>query len=227
MWAPIFKNRSGDGENEPLDGTDYRILTYLLDGVPKPDIPDLFTLPPEQIRHRLENPRLQTLLRQIERGIVERLADLAGIEPVTRAKAAAPDAMARIIRLSQIAKDSKVRLAASKEILRYAGVEPPRKLEITTPDKLLDQMTPQELARLADHKIWPTRFKDALRYYLPSPAAEPRGLPEVIDVTPNGEPDSLDSEPDLPKSTSFSREQAREKEKAGRAAEAVSTRPRR
>jgi len=210
MWAPIFKNRSGDGENEPLDGTDYRILTYLLDGVPKPDIPDLFTLPPEDIRHRLENPRLQTLLRQIERGIVERLADLAGIEPVTRAKAAAPDAMARIIRLSQIAKDSKVRLAASKEILRYAGVEPPRKLEITTPDKLLDQMTPQELARLADHKIWPTRFRDALRYYLPAPA---------IDVTPdrspgNGAsedaPDSLDAEPDLPKSTAFSREKARE-----------------
>jgi len=209
MFAPIFRNRSGDGDNEQLDDIDYRVLAFLLDGIPADQLDDLLTLSREQIRHRLANPRLQTLLRKIERGIVERLADLAGIEPVTRAKAAAPDAMARIIRLSQIAKDSKVRLAASKEILRYAGVEPPRKLEITTPDKLLDQMTPLELARLADHKIWPTRFKDALRYYLPAPP---------IDVTPdrssgNGvseEPDSLDPEPDLPKSTSFSREQARE-----------------
>jgi hypothetical protein len=117
--------------------------------------------------------------------------------------------MARIIRLSQVAKDSKVRLAASKEILRYAGVEPPRKLEITTPDKLLDQMTPTELARLADHKIWPTRFRDALRYYLPSPA----GRADIIDVTPIGdEADSLEPEPaDLPESTSYSRELQRER----------------
>src|SRR5215472_813034 len=74
MFAPIFRNRSGDGDNEQLDDIDYRVLAFLLDGVPADQLDDLLTLSREQIRHRLANPRLQTLLRKIERGIVERLA---------------------------------------------------------------------------------------------------------------------------------------------------------
>jgi hypothetical protein len=119
--------------------------------------------------------------------------------------------MKRLIHQSRTEHDGKVRLAANQAVLKFAGVEPARKVEATTPDKVLDQMTPEELALFAAHRKWPSRFREALRAFIPasgdaagagvSGASAPHDG-DTIDITPPKQkalpPPGLD---DLPDST--------------------------
>ena len=165
------------GANRPLELVDQAILALDLAGNSLLEISLLLTLPRAEVALRVLNPRYGEARRVIEVRTVGRVAELSEVEPITRAKAASPEAMGELIRLSRGSQDPRVRLKASEGILRYAGVEPPRKVELTAPDRLLDLMTPQELLALADRKLWPARFKDQLRHLLPAPDT-------MIDVTP-------------------------------------------
>src|SRR5262249_48207672 len=100
------------------------------------------------------------------------------------AKASAPDAMRRIVRQAQAERDPRTRLAANQAVLKYAGVEPPRRLEITTPDRVIEQMTAAELEDLAERRVWPARFREVLRAFLPAVAAATDPSRKALDVTP-------------------------------------------
>src|SRR5262245_51757751 len=183
---------------EPLD---YRIITLLFEGTKPSVICTALSLSRDEYDGRRSRESFTDLERRIEATMVAKITGSGEFEPVTAAKAEAPQAMRRIIHQSRTERDPKVKLAANERVLKFAGVEPARKLEVTTPDQVLDQMTPEELALFAAHRKWPSRFKEALRAYLP--AAETQVVDgEVVEVSnsrdtgkkalppPDGIPDS-------------------------------------
>lgn len=180
---------------EPLD---YRIITLLFEGTKPSVICAALQLSREEFDSRIARNSFTDLERRIEASMVERITGRGEFEPVTAAKAEAPQAMKRLIRQSRTEHDGKVRLAANQAVLKFAGVEPARRLEVTTPDKVLEQMTPEELALFAAHRKWPSRFREALRAFIPSDQAGS----DTIDITPVKQkalpPPGLD---DLPDST--------------------------
>jgi hypothetical protein len=149
-----------------LEPVDYRILTLLFQGKRVEQIAGQMGRSREEILARSERPRFKHLQGQVEKGIVERVARAGEFEPVTVARASASGAMRRIVAQSKTAIDPRVYLAANKEVLRMAGCEPPKRIEITTPDKVLDQMTPAELEHFAATREWPTRFKEDLQQFI-------------------------------------------------------------
>lgn len=151
---------------EELEPVDYRILTLLFQGRTPEAIAGEVGRPRSEVLARTERPRFTHLRSQIEKGIVEAIARGGEYEPITIARVSASPAMRRIIALSKTARDPRVYLAANKEVLRFAGAEPPRKVELVTPDKVLDEMTPEELAHFAATREWPTRFRDKLAQYI-------------------------------------------------------------
>ncbi len=72
------------------------------------------------------------------------------------AKANAPDAMRRIVKLSSEA-DPRTRLQASKEVLNYAGYQPPKRIEISL-DGMVDKMDTEEKLHFAQTGEWPDRL---------------------------------------------------------------------
>jgi len=164
-----------DGEQAPeaflavpvnLEPVDYRILTLLFQGKRIDQIAQQMQRSREEVLARTERPRFKHLQGEVEKGIVERVARAGDYEPITVAKAHASNAMKRIIAQSKTAMDPRVYLAANKEVLRMAGCEPPKRIEITTPDKVLDQMTPSELEHFAATREWPMRFQEDLRQFI-------------------------------------------------------------
>lgn len=202
---PIFGNPAYGQQTDPepgsvdpppqLDATDHAILTNHLLGHTPSEIALVLGLTAPDVITRMAAPLYQALKRAVETRTLERVADLQAVEPITRAKAAAPDAMGTIIRLSRNSQDPRVKLKAAEGILRYAGVEPARKVELTAPDRLLELMTPGELLALADRKLWPSRFKDQLRHLLPVPLG-PDG--PILDVTPEPTPEAAAQDWDAP-----------------------------
>lgn len=191
MPRPIFENPAYRQTDAPsptdtpptsLDNIDRAICTLQLSDHSILEIALILTLPRDEVATRIGHPAYQALKRAIERGILTRVAEVRSAEPITRAKAAAPDAMGTMIRLARNAKENRIRLKAAEGVLKFAGVEPPKRVELTAPDRLLDLMTVQELAALADKKIWPSRFKDQLRHLLPAPSVR-----DFLDITPQDE----------------------------------------
>jgi hypothetical protein len=149
-----------------LEPVDYRILTLLFQGKRVEEIADTLGRTRDEVFARMERQRFKHLQGQVEKGIIERVSRAGEYEPVTVAWAGATGAMRRIVAQSKTAMDPRVYLAANKEVLRMAGCEPPKKIEITTPDKVLDQMTPAELEHFASTREWPTRFQDQLQQFI-------------------------------------------------------------
>lgn len=160
-------------EPDPLD---YQLLVLSLSGTRRQELADRFTLTLEDLDSRLAG--LAEVKKQLTVTLLADVTSHADVEPVTHAKVEASGAMRRLVAQAKQERDPKVRLAANQAILRYAGVEPAKKVEFTTPDRVLEQMTPQELAAFAASRIWPERFRSALRAFMPT----------AIDVTPNSPP---------------------------------------
>jgi hypothetical protein len=165
-------------ELEPLD---FRILTMLFEGTKPTAICAALSLDRPEFDQRTARLAFKDLERRIEKSMVERITGRGDFEPVTAARAEAPQAMKRLIHQSRLERDPKVRLAANQAVLKYGGVEPARKVEITTPDKILEQMTPAELALFAAHRQWPGRFREALRAYLPSSTQKQLAVTVTLD----------------------------------------------
>jgi hypothetical protein len=191
MKAPIFRcpERQGILEDvEPdaaprfsippdrLEPVDYRLLHLLFTGATPRACAHDTERDLAEVTARITRRTFLTVQAEIERGVLDQIVRQGTYEPTTTAKAAAPGAMKRIIDISVRERDPRTRLQANKTVLQYAGVEPPHRVEITTPDRVIEQMTPAELEALADHRVWPARFRDVLRAFLPAPPA--------IDVTP-------------------------------------------
>jgi hypothetical protein len=152
-----------------LEPVDYRILTYLFRGWKTLRIATKLKRPVSEVAARIDRHVFRRLQADVEGGVVRGIITAATTEPATIAKAAAPAAMRQIVKLSATCQDPRTRLHAAKSVLTYAGVEPPARIEVTTPERILDQMTAEELARFAAHKVWPERFRDLLRAFLPAP----------------------------------------------------------
>jgi hypothetical protein len=182
-----------------LEPVDYRLLHLLFSGATESACATDTERPVEEIRARVTRRRFLTVQAEIEKGVVERVIRQADYEPTTVAKAAASGAMKRIVDQGIRERDPRTRLQANKAILQYAGVEPPKRLEITTPDRVIEQMTAEELEALAERRVWPARFREVLRAFLPAPAQA------AIDVTPAKppQPASEDVEPDEVPPSSF------------------------
>jgi hypothetical protein len=222
--AAVEDRLAAVADSDPLTGTpvpsdleplDYRILTLLFEGTKAGVIQASLFLTPSEYQARVSRAAFIELEQRIEQAMLEKITGRGDFEPITAARAEAPQAMKRLISQSRLERDPKVRLAANLGVLKFAGVEPARKLEVTTPDKVLEQMTPEELALFAAHRQWPGRFRAALRAYLPSqqqqllaPASGSSGPPpadladEPIDVTPEPAPTiQLPDEAAIPQST--------------------------
>jgi hypothetical protein len=166
-------------QDDTLEPVDYRLLHLLFSGSTEAACAADIDRSVEEVRARVTRRRFLQVQAEIERGVVERVIRQADYEPTTVAKAAAPGAMKRIVDQGIRERDPRTRLQANKAILQYAGVEPPKRLEITTPDRVIEQMTAEELEALAERRVWPARFREVLRAFLPAPEA-----PRAIDVTP-------------------------------------------
>lgn len=173
MRAPLWPQHR-QPELEPID---YRILHLQFLGRTPHEIAR--ALKRTDIDERLERPAYQAMRKQTEESLLQQIIHSGDFEPLTIAKANAPKAMQRIVQQSERERDPRTRLAANQTVLKYAGIEPPRRLEITTPDRVIDQMTAQELEDLATRRLWPARFREVLRAFLPAPPLQP-----AIDVTP-------------------------------------------
>lgn len=121
------------------------------------------------------------LFAQVEEAVRQRFIAEADVEATTLAKAAAPDAMRNIITLAESCNDAKTKHAANRSVLEFAGTTPPKRIEISSGDKLLDMMTADELREFAAGK-WPARFADQLRRIQVRKQLA-QGL--TIDVTPD------------------------------------------
>jgi len=150
-----------------LEPVDYRILTLQFEGSKSVTILAALGIEHGELQARVSRPAFRELVGRVERAMVARITGSGEFEPLTAARAEAPAAMKRIIQQGRLERDPKVRLAANQHVLKMAGVEPARRVEVTTPDRILDQMTPEELALFAAHRKWPSRFREALRAYIP------------------------------------------------------------
>jgi len=180
MWTPLASCAEYE-EPRPtlmvvvpakLEPVDYRILTYLFQGVKTARIASRLGRSLAEISKRINRTAFRQAQAEVEAGVVKAILEARSAEPVTMAKAAAPGAMRQVVKLSSHSQDPRTRLSASKAVLQYAGVEPPRRIEVTTPERVLDQMTADELARFAERRVWPERFRDLLRAFLPPPSAD-------------------------------------------------------
>jgi|SRR5215831_1629323 len=176
--------------SDALEPADYRLLHLRFRGFNERVCAEELERPLDEIKARMARPAFVALQASIERGVLESLLKHGEYEPTTIAKTAAPDAMRRIVRQSQAERDPRTRLAANQAVLKYAGVEPPKRLEITTPDRVIEQMTADELEALAERRVWPARFREVLRAFLPAPSAAPAPPPRpranetVVEVAP-------------------------------------------
>lgn len=198
MHAPIFKGRPWvDPEQEvgfrilanSLEPVDYRLLHLRFAGLSDDACAEDIGRSVVEVKARISRTRFLAVQADIEKGVLDRIIRQGEYEPTTVAKAAAPDAMRRIVAQSIRERDPRTRLQANKAVLQYAGVEPPKRLEITTPDRVIEQMTAAELEDLAERRVWPARFKEVLRAFLP--AAIPGQVPPrhaVVDMTPDEPP---------------------------------------
>jgi hypothetical protein len=178
MWTPLAECAEYDPPRPSaapppiraaLEPVDYRILTYLFQGLKTGKIATKLGRSTLEVAARIDRFAFRRLQAEVEAGVVKGIMAASTTEPVTLAKAAAPSAMRQVVKLAHTSQDPRTRLHASKAVLSYAGVEPPRRIEITTPERVLDQMTAEELARFAERRIWPERFRDLLRAFLPAP----------------------------------------------------------
>lgn len=152
-----------------LEPVDYRILTYLFQGIKTARIASRLGRSLQEIAKRIDRTAFRQAQAEVEAGVVKAILSASAAEPVTMAKAAAPGAMRQVVKLSSTSQDPRTRLSASRTVLQYAGVEPPKRIEVTTPERVLDQMTADELARFAERRVWPERFRELLRAFLPAP----------------------------------------------------------
>ena len=181
MYAPLWlAHRDPPGVNKKrLEPIDYRILHLKFMGRSDSFIAGELGLALDELLERIHREVFLATQAEVERGVLQAIIRQGEFEPTQIAKAAAPEAMRRIVRQSQSERDPRTRLAANRTVLQFAGVEPAKKLEITTPDRVIEQMTAMELEDLADRRVWPARFREVLRAFLPAPP---------VDVTPTPTP---------------------------------------
>lgn len=179
---PVF---AGFHVSENLEPVDYRILHLRFAGHPESAIADDIGRSIEEVKVRITRPSFLQTQADVEKGVLATIIKQGEFEPTTIAKAAAPAAMRRIIEQSERERDPRTRLAANKTVLQFAGTEPPKRLEITTPDRVIEQMTPAELEDLAERRVWPSRFREVLRAFLPAPAIRQPPARVILDITPH------------------------------------------
>lgn len=189
MRAPIFSGQPCPSEpdftvRESLEPVDYRILHLRFTGANDTTIAAAIERTLAEVKARITRPAFLSTQAEVEKGVLNTIIKQGEFEPTTIAKAAAPAAMRRIIEQSERERDPRTRLAANKTVLQFAGTEPPKRLEITTPDRVIEQMTPAELEDLAERRVWPARFREVLRAFLPAPAAMIAHQPRPRDITP-------------------------------------------
>lgn len=103
----------------------------------------------------------ESVMRQVEQAVLERVAR-GEFGVLAAAKQAAPGAFRRLQLIAKQAEDDKVRLTANLELIKLAGIKAPAPMEQETPERIMDQMTAEELEAFARDRVWPERLADRL-----------------------------------------------------------------
>src|SRR5262245_9310708 len=113
-----------------LEPVDYRILTWLFQGIKTARIASRLGRPLAEIARRIDRTAFRQLQAEVEAGVVKAILSASAAEPVTMAKAAAPGATRQVVRLSDTAQAPETRLASFKSCTQYAGVGRVRGVEV-------------------------------------------------------------------------------------------------
>lgn len=148
----------------PLDGMtprDWMILGKLYEGKKEKQIGREMGLSQSKISQVVNSPAFKAALKVVEERIVERIArGEFGIMAIFKAEMI--PAARRIIGISKVSEDDRVRLAANESIVKKGGYREPAPAVTESPERLLDQMTAEELDHFSKTSEFPDRFKDQL-----------------------------------------------------------------
>lgn len=151
-----------DGLPPPeLDGMDFAILSAWTERKAWSRIASEVGLTAPAVHYRINRPKFQEALERIRRSWFDAIAR-GEFGAIALAKANAVPAMRRVVALARTATDERVRLNANLEILKLAGVQPPKPATIERPETILDLMTVEELAHFERTNEFPRRLGDKL-----------------------------------------------------------------
>ena len=151
-----------DGLPPPdLDGLDYRILAAWSEHKAWGVLAAELAISPVTIKNRVRRPVFQQTLQRLQRNFFDQVAR-GEYGALALLKANTVGAVKRLIGMSRGAEDERVKLNAILEVIKLAGVQPPKPAVIENPERLLDQMTAEELDHFDRTNEFPRRLADQL-----------------------------------------------------------------
>lgn len=149
-----------DGGPPPdLDALDYTLLASWTERATMKALAEKTGLTVAGVRARTLRPAFQQALQRLQRSLFDRLAR-GEYGVLALAKGNAVGAFKRVLQLSRAAENERVRLDANLEIMKLAGVQPPKPAVVESPERLLDQMSPEELEHFSKTNEIPRRLGD-------------------------------------------------------------------
>jgi DNA-binding CsgD family transcriptional regulator len=109
----------------------------------------------------LGKPQFKAAVQMVEAAIVERIAR-GEFGVLAIAKANANGAIRRVVGLSKLSQDDRVRLNANLKLIELAGIRPPAPQVVESKERLIDAMTAEEAREFAATGLFPARFRDQL-----------------------------------------------------------------
>ena len=143
-----------------MSASDWWILSLMLRGQSLSQISVTTKISHPVLQRRTNRDVFKQQLNYSTKLMVDRITEgTYGVPAV--AKANAPGAMRKIVKLSRGSDDDRVALQASKDVLSYAGYQPPKKIEISF-FSVIDKMDAEEQIHYAETGEFPDRFEPEL-----------------------------------------------------------------
>lgn len=167
MYAPVHLAREEgmnlvclDGELPPaLDGLDFEILGRWRCGQKVSVMARELRTTPATIRLRMARAPFQAAQARIQRNFFDAIAR-GEFGAMAILKANLVGNVKGLLKLARTSVDERVQLQARLELIKMAGLQPPKPLAPERPEQLLDQMDPEELAHFAATNEIPKRLGD-------------------------------------------------------------------
>lgn len=140
-----------------LDGTDWAILCRWTERETYTAMGKALGVSVQTIRARVARPSFQHVLARLQRNLFDQLSR-GEFGALAIFKANAVGAAKRIVGLSRMAINETVKLNANLEIVKHAGIQPPKPVVLDNPERLFDQMTADELDHFARTDEIPKRL---------------------------------------------------------------------
>jgi hypothetical protein len=144
-----------------LSVTHLYILLGVLEGKPLGEIALSVGCTEPEIIQQIENQPLRSRIGEINKAIGKRILD-GDFGVAAMFKQEAPFAARRIMAISRVATDLRIKFQANKEIITLAGFEPPKRIQIGV-HHVLQEMSPEELDHFSTTGEWPDRLRERLQ----------------------------------------------------------------